>query len=240
MPYSIPDPNYEELLPPGQNQIGNVAIDWGNPLTNGLIEYYLCKDYRSLFNRTMTADRSFVTRQIFKSKQCLKLETSGSSSHVVFDPFIPDSSPITLLISLNLGSALASDKRLFLSNANVSAIMLRATSGTTLEILINSLSNDRVSHSVTVNTGEDYVHGGSWGGDGTTIKIITQDETNGVKITANSSASSGTYTNSEHSLNKVSAYDETHFYWMAAWKRQLSDNEVRRFLANQYQFLIPG
>ena len=30
MPYSIPDPNYEELLLPGQKPIGNVVVDWSN------------------------------------------------------------------------------------------------------------------------------------------------------------------------------------------------------------------
>ena len=41
MSYAIPDPRYEELLPPGVKPVGNVVIDWDHPLADGLIAQWV-------------------------------------------------------------------------------------------------------------------------------------------------------------------------------------------------------
>ena len=41
MSYSVPDPHYEELLPPDVKPVGKVVIDWGHPLTRGLAGCWL-------------------------------------------------------------------------------------------------------------------------------------------------------------------------------------------------------
>ena len=41
MPYSVPDPHYEELLLPGVKPIGNVVVDKAHSLANGLIHFWM-------------------------------------------------------------------------------------------------------------------------------------------------------------------------------------------------------
>jgi hypothetical protein len=225
------------LLIPGKKPIGPVKIDWSNPLSIGLIEYYLCNSYRSLFGRNLTPATSsnYEVRAINGDQYIWQ---SNSQATATLDSFISASSPITILIKFINIQSFGNDNRHFI-NSSSSSIICRSTNSSAYEFLVNSLTNDRISHSFAFTAGESFVGGGSWGGTGTYLRVITSTESDGTKITQNGSASTGTYSSATHTIN-VNGGSMDGLVWISCWNRQLSEVEVNEFIADPYQFLIPA
>lgn len=218
------------------------VIDREEPISVGMIENFTMQERIGKFgNELVSNNTAFTFPGIERRGQEMTVLDSGSSSNIFTGDFIPNSSPVTILIRFNQNAALVSDQRIFNSNSGSSAIICRSTAAGTIEFLINSLTNDRVSHSITYNAGEDIWIGGSWAGPGTALKVITFTETDGFKITVNGATSTGTYTNSSQQFNTtnnmgtVAAFRDAVF-----WDREVSEVLLRRFVEAPYRVLKPA
>jgi len=227
---------------PGQKPTVPTDIEEENTLGDGLLEFFIMQDRVGKLGNTLVSDNeAFTFPAVSTHGQELTILDTVAASEVLTGDFIPDSSPITILIRLHQNAAFSSEERVFVSNSDASAIIVRNTAATTWEFLINSLTNDRVSQSFTYNANEEIVVGGSWAGAGTALKVITSDETNGLLITTNGATSTGTYTNANQQLNNQSNMGTVAgFVYFATWDRELSEAEVRNFIDDPYQILKPS
>lgn len=221
-------------------------INTSYPMSRDMLEYFTMRSNpgrarRGEFdNRLVSVDPDFTFPGVGALGEELTILDTVGTSQVATGDFIPNSSPITVLVRFRMNAALGSDTRIFSSNSGASAIICRSIGSGTVEFLINSLTNDRISHSITYNAGEEMWIGGSWAGDPSPMSVISWTVTDGFKITTDGSDSTGTYTNSNQQFNAnsnmgtIAGITDAPF-----WARRVSESELREFINDPDQVLLP-
>lgn len=222
-----------------------VGVDKGNSLSRGIVEMYdfrLNAAFQSLFGRTITpataVSSGFIVPSINTAGQEVTIVDTGSSSNMVLDSFYSSGDPFTYMIGFRPDVTPSGVEHIFNVNGATNSTLRYTTSGTVLEMLVNPLTgSDRVSHTMTSTAGTSLIAGGSWGGSGAKIKVISKTDAEGMQITESASAGTGTYTTGAHNLGNNDV--DGGFLWAVFWNRQLSDDETKSFLGNPWQVLQP-
>ena len=247
MSYSIPDPHYEELLVPGQKPIGNVVIDWGNPLVRGLVA---CGIFNKLNWRDLSGN-SAVAGDIDSTSP--ELTPKAGSYGVDYDEttdaqkLIEDRADLT---------------------GDITFVIVRSPNDTTSRSSsafgFNTLTSAQRFHShMPFSDGTVYFdYGGSTAGT-TRItwtgytKVANEIEVwvflvrgskmaiwfNGVEVSSDeSTTASRTQGANTFFINKGTSAsgDFQTVYAAFLYKRGLSDSEIRSISYDPYQFLIPA
>ena len=245
----IPDPRFEapELFEPGRKPVGKVVVDWNHRLAIGLTSFNLMRnDLDDLVTggSLVRASSIYSYFNVKNAQQSLRLDKTATSSKVTATKrIVDDSSPHTMLCCVSMDTAASTGiDGFYTENDGTSHHILRMLSSTSFEFLINGLTNDRVNHSFSPVSGSPYVAGGSWGGSGTALNVITYDDTNKLKRTVNGSTSTGTFQAGNPTYSSPGAWNNQsgNYYWFVCWDHVLTDSQINDFIRKPYQFLIPA
>ena len=254
MSYAIPDPHYEELLPPGKKPIGNVVIDWSNPITKGLVVCLIAKighgSYFDLIkNRAWTPVGVSGTPEIIGSvlgeAGVFDSTLEGHLSVVRYPQSTPDLSTfvigriedITTLKTLFNGDNPTDSARLFqfrVSSANLQFIRFTA-------------SVDVLTGTKTLSTGKTYAFGGTHkAGTGGFIYVDgiedNTDTLSGDMDNVTPQLTVGIYTSYANTISTItfSAPFNGLIPFCCLWEAPLSPAQHKSLADNPYQFLIPA
>lgn len=257
MAYIIPDSRFEmpELFEPGRKPVGNVQIDWGNPITRSLELFVLCdrvhNPYQnlvdgSIFESTFNFEQSNYSVGVSHKGPCMNASraTANQTIKLQLDQKIQSNHDYTFLGGVIHTDATV-DHTLFQSGGTIA-------DNNTMLIWADTLSSQLrpaihcgsavvgASGSIPIN---QFV---VWGAS------ITTAATNNCKLWVNGkqSGSAGDAGNPDISAtNNGYWFDQDpsgtrgmkgKIFFVAKWGRHLSSTEHLSFALDPYQFLIPA
>ena len=120
--YRLPKRLHPDFSRPGKKPSGSSEIDFSNPITKGLTEFYACQagiQRRGFFNGMLTsADATFTYPSIKLNGPELHFDDTVASSQLNVSSGVPASSAVTVLMCFYTEITLVSDTRFFLNNTN--------------------------------------------------------------------------------------------------------------------------